>query len=1123
MARNPVRIEEYSSDIHIVAEAPPGASQLAIVSLRVAHYDTLRATNDGLTERAVEVFQQTLAGLLGRFPGAVAEARPHAVMLAFDDVLAAVHCVLELQTALASATWPQGLERLPGAETQMHVRGTALFRGLRVAVGIGVGSPMPRKNPLTGLTTYVGASVQAAADLAAMAAGGQILVTEAALAALGPAGQTVLAAQFKALGRASLPGSAAAIQVFEVTPRGLVGREFAPLRSTVRVSHNLPAVVSGFVGRDAELQALDEVLSRGGRVTTVTGPGGAGKTRITEEYAARHLREYDGAGGVWFIDLVASRELEDIVEAVGGVLDVPLGDEETSAAATERVGRALRARGPTLVLLDNCEQVADAAARALDIWSQLAPQASFLATSRRVLGAHGETRFPLGPLNPAEGVRLFAERARAIRPDFVFDQAATADATGIVAALEGNALAIELAASRLATLLPSQILDRLSERLSLLERPQGDAEHRHSALRTTIEWTWRLLPPASQRAVAELAVFRGGFFLGAATALLSDAKDEADALSTVQQLHDWSLLESFVPSGAVGETRYRLYESVRSFGREVLDGSGHGPAVRLRHATWFIESAESWLAGARTASAEESLRRLGLEADNIGAAQRRAARLDPALAIRGALVLEPASALRGARVAVVEVLDQAVEFARDPSIEATTLAQVLLARARTRLRLGTGSGALDDAQQALAIAGESGDKAVELEARLVLARLLRGSAPEHRSPHVKAAMRLAFSGRSWRQRARATIERAVSLRYQGELDEAAHGLAEILDHSEYVGDPRVLADVRIELAAAERVRGRTGAASAYLADALGTCRSLGDWRRVVEITVGLGEISAAEGREDDAVGQLEQAHKLAGDIGDDHLADVACAELGVAALRQRDPDRAIQGLHAAVRGFEARGDLPSVARYVAHLAAAHAMRGDLETAQRALDHAGALVGGHAETPQGAATRFGEAVIALVSAQCVPADAQARYLETVRAVLLAPALLSATQRRYLEREVLRAFPSWAASDDHSLGETVVLAADGMWFQVPGGEKTSLENRVAPRRILGALVAARRATRALTMDDLLEAGWPDERVIRSAGANRVYVAIATLRKLGLGRVLMSGKDGYRLDPDVPVKFV
>lgn len=1115
-----VRIQEYSSDIHVVSDAPPGASQLAMTCLRVAHYDALRAADDGATQAGVEVFQTVLASLLERFPGGVAEALPHRVLLAFDDVLTAVHCALELQVALNQARWPSALRRLPGAETQVHARAGTLFSGLRVAVGIEIGAPMPRRNPLTGLTTYVGAAVQAAVDLSTMASGGQILVTEEALSALGPAGQTVLAAQFSPLGDVSLPTSEARAGVFQVAPRSLASREFPPLRDTARTSHNLPGAVSGFVGRDAELSALDDVLSRGSRVTTVMGPGGAGKTRITVEYATRHLREYDGAGGVWFVDLVGAHDGDDVLEATASVLEVPLADAETAEGAVERMGRALRARGPTLLLLDNCEQVADAVARLVDVWTRAAPQVVFLATSRRLLGAHGETRFALGPLVAEEGVSLFLERARSVRPRWDVTDAERATLRQIVEALEGNALAIELASSRLATLTPEQILARLEERLELLARPQGATDHRHSALRTTIEWSWRLLPAASQRAVAELAVFRGGFFLDAATAILSDAQSDAEALTLVQQLHDWSLVRSFVPPGAVGETRYRLYESVRSFGREVLKASGQSAAIRLRHAEFYIARAESWLEGARTASAIEDLRRLGLEADNIGAAQRRAARLDPALAVRGALVLEPASALRGARVAVLDVLDQAVGFAEQLS---EGLTDVLLARAKARLRLGAGSGALEDAQRALELAVAAKDAPAELEARLVLARLLRGSAPEHRRPHVKASMRLAFSGRSWRQRARATIERAVSLRYAGQLDEAALGLAEILDNAEHVGDPRVLADVRIELAAAERMRNRTGPASAYLADALSTCRGLGDWRRVVEVTLGLADIAATEGREDAAVEQFEQARKLAADIGDDHLSDLACAELGVAALRGRDPDRAVQLLHAAVRNFEARSDMASVARYVAMLSAAHAMRADLETAQRALDHARAIVGSATATPPAAAVRFAEAVVSLVSAERVPGEQQSQYLAVVRDVLTEPGVLPAPQRRYLEREVLRAFPAWAASDDDALAQTLVLAADGSWFQVPGGDKTSLENRVAPRRILGALTAARRANRALSMDDLREAGWPDERVIRSAGANRVYVAIATLRKLGLGRLLMSGKAGYRLAPDVPVKFV
>ena len=278
---------------------------------------------------------------------------------------------------------------------------------------------------------------------------------------------------------------------------------------------NLPARSDAFVGRAAALAALAAALDAG--PVTVLGPAGVGKTRLVQRFAAD--RRVDYPGGVWFCALSSARTLQDIAAPPAGALSLRL----TRGDPLERLGHALAGRGRALVVLDNFEHLLEHAPATVGAWRDAAPEARFVITSREPLGLEGERRLRLDPLDPAEGAALFAARAGG--------EPGAADVAALVSLLDGLPLAIELAARRAALLSPTEILEGLAARgdRALLLRQGRSRSGRHGTLEAAIGWSWALLDRWERAALAQCAVFRGGFTARAAEAVVDlGASGDAD-------------------------------------------------------------------------------------------------------------------------------------------------------------------------------------------------------------------------------------------------------------------------------------------------------------------------------------------------------------------------------------------------------------------------------------------------------------------------------------------------------------------------------------------------------------------------------------------------------------------
>ncbi|MEU9475210.1 BTAD domain-containing putative transcriptional regulator [Streptomyces sp. NPDC048191] len=387
---------------------------------------------------------------------------------------------------------------------------------------------------------------------------------------------------------------------------------------------NLPARLTSFVGREADIAAIGADLTAA-RLVTLLGPGGAGKTRLSQE-AAETVRP-TVPDGVWLAELAPVDDPAAVPQAVLtaiGARDTVLhgAGAESMRAVTDRHDDPLErivehcARRRMLIVLDNCEHVIEAAARLTERLLARCPGLTVLATSREPLGVPGELVRPVEPLPEPVALRLLADRGAAARPGFRVEDDPGACAE-ICRRLDGLPLAIELAAARLRMLTPRQIADRLDDRFRLLTSGSRTVLPRQQTLRAVVDWSWELLDADERDVLARLSVFAGGCDLTAAEAVCGPA-----ALDALGSLVDKSLVVA-APS-AEGGMRYRLLETVAEYAGERLDETGHRGAAERAHLTYYRELARATDALLRGPEQRAAIDRFQLEYENLRTALRHA-------------------------------------------------------------------------------------------------------------------------------------------------------------------------------------------------------------------------------------------------------------------------------------------------------------------------------------------------------------------------------------------------------------------------------------------------------------------------------------------------------------------
>jgi predicted ATPase/DNA-binding SARP family transcriptional activator len=394
-----------------------------------------------------------------------------------------------------------------------------------------------------------------------------------------------------------------------------------------------PVPLTRLIGREAEMNTVRRLLDSG-RLLTLTGAGGSGKTRLALEIAAQ-VRGTAGRGVAW-VGLEGLADPELLAQDVAAALGI---SEHPELAAEANLLRVLGSQ-ELLLCLDNCEHLIDGCARLVEALLLACPAVSILTTSREPLGVRGELTWPVPPLPvpPADlddpealqqfaAVRLFVERASEADPSLRLTRENAGAVAQICCRLDGIPLALELAAARVRAMSVAQLADRLDRRFHLLTAGSRTALPRHQTLRAAIDWSYRLLPEPERQLLDRLSVFAGGFTLEAVESVCSDAEteDSGSVLEAFTALVDKSLVVALGPGGS---DQYRLLETIRAFARERLQERGEDDDLRQRHAAYFTalaEAAEPHLLGGRR---REWVDRLSGEQDNLRAALHRT-RADP--------------------------------------------------------------------------------------------------------------------------------------------------------------------------------------------------------------------------------------------------------------------------------------------------------------------------------------------------------------------------------------------------------------------------------------------------------------------------------------------------------------
>src|SRR3984893_16682786 len=516
--------------------------------------------------------------------------------IVFGSALEACAGAAAVQKGLHAHAWPDGGQ-------------------VRVRIGLHTGEATLVGNE------YLGLDVHRAARIASAGHGGQVLVSETTRALV----DHVLAPglTLKDLGMHRLKDLARPERLFQLTVEGLPA-DFPALKTLEATPNNLPTQLTSFIGRDDQVREAKGLLARS-RLLTLTGPGGTGKTRLSLEIAAEVLDQF--SDGVYFVPLSAVHDPELVPSAIAQALAISTtGSRRPIDALLDH----LREK-QTLLVLDNFEQVLAAAPVATQLLEG-SVGLRVLVSSRTVLRVSGEQEFPVPPLglpdlkalpglaalSQFEAVRLFIERAVAVKPDFRATNQNAPAIAGICERVDGLPLAIELAAARVKLFSPQALLSRLEKSLSALGSGTRDAPARQQTLRGAILWSYDMLDPGQRRLLARVSVFARGGNLDQLESVCGPAEDVGgDVLDALDQLADQSLVRR-LPD--FDEPRFLMLQTIRDFASERLAESGEAHLVRDRHLKAFItlaEQAQPHLFGPRR---KEWLDRLEDDNDNFRAA-----------------------------------------------------------------------------------------------------------------------------------------------------------------------------------------------------------------------------------------------------------------------------------------------------------------------------------------------------------------------------------------------------------------------------------------------------------------------------------------------------------------------
>jgi predicted ATPase len=874
--------------------------------------------------------------------------------------------------------------------------------------------------------------------------------------------------------------------------------------------------LSPVIGRDEDIAMLVQRLALGARLVSLVGPPGVGKTRLACAVAERQES--------WPSLLVDAARASDAESLAVHLLDAlrPTRDATANLRLEDVAASALVEAGDVLVVLDNAEHLLEPVAEVVAAWLRRAPGVRILVTSRVRLRVAEESVFVVEPLCVEDGVELFLARAPAGRERFG-TPAVLRSVEELVRRLDRIPLAIELAAARSNVLKPGDLLQRLSERLDLL-RGGRDAPSRHATLRVALRGSWELLTESEQRALALTSVFSSSFSLAAAEAVLaSSVGAPTEALAA---LADASLLRVVEAAGFEDEARFAHYEIVRELAVEQL--AAHGPelgrAARRRYAEHFALVGEHLAEAARGDDGIVAMSRLALESDHLNAAFEAHVELDPLLAARNLLALAPLVSSRGPFATMEQRIARCVAALQGSEQGPIVRARLLALQGVLQFHQMRFSEAVQSAVEAASIAGQHGAHDVAAEARttVFLALQWQGqAAPEQLEPDAPPVDSPALC-----------FARAVLVLHRGQMERAGEicerGIAEARRRGERREEGRlhaVLAVSQHELCRFSRAEASFDRAEELLA------RS-GDEHFLAITGLWRGLLECDQGAVEDAVARLTRARERLVMVGDaffvaavDAYRGLMLHASGLLTDAKSCLERALGSLRADRDAYRLGVFLPAYACLLLEL-------GDRTSAQALMTEAepfvkvpvNRFVGGVFELALGcfdvddalACARTGDTAgreRALARARARLARVQAPTRDDDGSEL--PALWQVSSDvRFAGRRLERALAPLEASAEVLREDAVCVAEDGSFFETPEGGRVELGSRPTLARLLAHLMLRHRQApdTEVATTELVDAGWPGERILAAAAVHRVHVAISTLRRLGLSRCLLRRRNGY-----------
>ncbi len=938
--RGPDQLELATQPIDAPTPAPLPSGMVTFLLTDIVGSTRLWEQHPNAMTVALDRHEALLRDAITAHGGQVFKTVGDAMYAAFTNPTDALAAALHGQRALQAEDW----EAYVGKDSRTNDEHPRFTIAVRMALHT---SPVQQRDG-----DYFGQAISRVARILSAGHGGQILLSAATAELVHD--HLLPDVTLRDLGLYALRSLARPTPIFQLCAPDLPDT-FPPLVTSGGPTTNMPTPATTFIGREHEIATVTDMLHQPNvRLVTLTGPGGSGKTRLALQASSQLVERDQFSHGVCFVNLAPISDPNLVASAIAQALDVR---DTGGQPLRETLKNYLRAKRMLLVL-DNFEQVVEAAPLVGELLAT-APRLTVLATSRMPLHLSGEHEFAVPPLalpNAAQSatvanieqydaVRLFTERAQAVKANFAVTNANAPALAEICYRLDGLPLAIELAAARVKLFPPQALLTRLDDRLKFLTGGMRDQPARQQTIRHTIDWSYNLLDAGEQTLFARLSVFVGGCTIEAAEAVCKANGDlPMEIVDGITALVDKSLLRQ--TEDPDGEPRFTLLETIREYALERLKASGEAKALRRQHAEYYLALAETAEPELHRAEQLLWLQRLEQELDNLRAAlawsQTSAAGVETGLRLAGAL--GRFWQMRG---------HQSEGRAWLLSILAHPMANPTAARAKALNWAGflVDSKSQQEAlfEESLAIGRALGDTASVADALRGLG-MITEAAPERTQALLEESLALCQGiGDTWRSaralhalgrmanaqgdfgRAIAHFEESLALSRQledrwGSVNTTYHLVAarmistqsyselilhntEILAQWRQLGDKNACAETLNALGELTRYQGEYGRAAMYYAESLALWHELGDRSWIALVRNNQGWLAHNQGDEAQAAALLTESLVLAREIAEQNTIAWCLAGLGCVAMAQGRAERAARLLGAAKAPFDATGIL----------------------------------------------------------------------------------------------------------------------------------------------------------------------------------------------------------------------